>query len=96
MADSPATRASLLVRLRDANDAEAWRDFVRLYGPLVYEFGQRKGLQDADAANLMQEVLHAVRLPLGLIQPRQRPVHALHSAVTLSRQHDDGRAPLHL
>jgi RNA polymerase sigma factor (sigma-70 family) len=62
MAESPATRPSLLVRLRDAHDAEAWRDFVRLYGPLVYEFGQRKGLQDADAADLTQEVLHAVNL----------------------------------
>ena len=30
----PATRASLLVRLRDPCDETAWREFVTLYGPL--------------------------------------------------------------
>ena len=47
----PTTRPSLLVRIRDARDAEAWREFVRLYSPLVYRFARRKGLQDADAAD---------------------------------------------
>ena len=35
MGDSPATRASLLVRIRDARDALAWSQFVELYAPLV-------------------------------------------------------------
>jgi RNA polymerase sigma factor (sigma-70 family) len=60
MADLPATRASLLVRLGDHQDHEAWREFVRLYAPMVYRFGRRKGMQDADAADLTQEVLRSV------------------------------------
>jgi RNA polymerase sigma-70 factor (ECF subfamily) len=50
----------LLVRLRDAEDRGAWAQFVDLYAPLVYEFGRRRGLQDADAADLCQDVLAAV------------------------------------
>ena len=60
MNDSPATRASLLVRLRDGNDAQAWQEFVRLYAPVIYGFARKRGLQDADAADLMQEVLRSV------------------------------------
>jgi RNA polymerase sigma-70 factor (ECF subfamily) len=56
MADIPPTRLSLLVRLRDAHDAGAWQEFVELYGPLVYRFARQRGLQDADAADLMQTV----------------------------------------
>jgi RNA polymerase sigma-70 factor (ECF subfamily) len=58
--DSPATRASLLLRLRDGGDAEAWRQFLRLYAPVVYGFARKRGLQDADAADLMQDVLRSV------------------------------------
>jgi RNA polymerase sigma-70 factor (ECF subfamily) len=60
MADVPPTRASLLVRLRDPRNAEAWGQFVRLYAPLVYQLARRKGLQDADAADVTQDVLRDV------------------------------------
>ncbi len=60
MNSSPHTRPSLLVRLRDAADHKAWRQLVELYAPLVYRFLRRRGLQDADAADLTQEVLRAV------------------------------------
>src|SRR6266404_1726539 len=56
----PNTRASLLVRLRDAGDAEAWRQFVQIYAPVVYGYARRRQLQDADAADLTQEVLRSV------------------------------------
>jgi RNA polymerase sigma-70 factor (ECF subfamily) len=60
MPEEPITWPSLLLRLRDARDADAWQQFVRLYAPLVYGFARRRGLQDADAADLTQEVLRAV------------------------------------
>src|SRR5271169_7220959 len=60
MQESPATRASLLVRLREGSDAGAWQEFVRLYAPVIYGFARKRGLQDADAADLMQEVLRSV------------------------------------
>lgn len=60
MSDAPQTRPSLLVRIRDAQDGRAWAEFVEIYAPLVYAFVRRGGLQDADAADLTQEVLCAV------------------------------------
>lgn len=65
MGDSPATRPSLLVRIRDARDSRAWAQFVELYAPLVYGFARKHGLQDADAADLTQEVLRAVAAAVG-------------------------------
>ena len=60
MAEPPLTRVTLLTRLKDGADADAWREFVHLYGPVVYGFARKRGLQDADAADLMQEVLRSV------------------------------------
>jgi RNA polymerase sigma factor (sigma-70 family) len=60
MGTTPATRASLIARLADAEDAEAWRQFVEIYLPLLYRLARRKGLQHADAEELGQEVLLAV------------------------------------
>ncbi len=54
---APLTRPSLLLRLRDTNDMEAWREFVRLYTPLVFGHCTRHGLQEADAADVAQEVM---------------------------------------
>ena len=58
----PLTQPSLLVRLKDAHDREAWERFVDLYAPLVYAFVRKRGLQDADAADLTQDVLRQVSL----------------------------------
>jgi RNA polymerase sigma-70 factor (ECF subfamily) len=60
MRDPPQTRPSLLVRLRDSQDRDAWRQFVDIYVPLIYGFARRGGLQDADAADVTQEALCAV------------------------------------
>src|SRR5262245_51668658 len=65
MAETLPTRPSLLVRLRDPGDQEAWRTFLDLYGPLIYSFGRKHGLQDADAADLTQAVLAAVHGSIG-------------------------------
>jgi RNA polymerase sigma-70 factor (ECF subfamily) len=65
MAEIPPTRASLLFRLRDPQDGEAWREFVELYAPLVYGYVRKQGLQDADAADLCQDVLGAVAGAVG-------------------------------
>jgi RNA polymerase sigma-70 factor (ECF subfamily) len=57
---SPTTRASLLLRLRDSQDHEAWLEFVSLYEPVAYRLLRRRGLQDADAREVMQELFIAV------------------------------------
>jgi RNA polymerase sigma factor (sigma-70 family) len=68
MADIPPTRASLLLRLRDPRDEAAWAQFVDLYAPLVYGHARTHGLQDADAADLCQEVLSAVAGSVGRLE----------------------------
>jgi RNA polymerase sigma factor (sigma-70 family) len=60
MDDTPNTRPSLLVRIRDPQDEQAWREFLDIYEPLVYRLARRKGFQDADARELSQEVFLAV------------------------------------
>lgn len=50
------TSASLLERLRQPADQEAWAHFVRLYTPLLYYWARRAGLQQQDAADLVQDV----------------------------------------
>jgi RNA polymerase sigma-70 factor (ECF subfamily) len=60
MGDSPATRGSLLLRIRDPQDRIAWGEFVRVYAPLLHAYGLHRGLQDADAADLAQDVLRCV------------------------------------
>jgi RNA polymerase sigma factor (sigma-70 family) len=60
MPSLPETRASLILRLPDAADALAWDEFTAVYAPLVYRLARRRGLQPADADDLVQEVLTAV------------------------------------
>src|SRR5262249_55873841 len=75
MADALRTRASLLARLGDPADRAAWQQFVELYGSLVYGFARRRGLQDADAADLTQEVFLTLAQDAGRwhYDPQQGP-----------------------
>jgi RNA polymerase sigma-70 factor, ECF subfamily len=50
------TSPSLLVRLRQPGEQLAWGRFVQLYTPLLFHWAHRWGLQDQDAADLVQEV----------------------------------------
>lgn len=51
------TRGTLLSRVRDISDAEAWREFVGDYGPLILRWCEKHGLQPADSADVVQDVL---------------------------------------
>jgi RNA polymerase sigma factor (sigma-70 family) len=60
MDETPTTRPSLLVRLRDLQDQRSWDEFYTIYQPLVFRMARSQGFQDADAAELTQEVFVAV------------------------------------
>lgn len=60
MNEPPITRPSLLVRIKDPQDERAWGEFLEIYGPLVHRLARLKGFQDADAADLSQDVFRAV------------------------------------
>jgi RNA polymerase sigma-70 factor (ECF subfamily) len=47
---------SLLDRLRRSAEQKAWTEFVDLYTPLLFHWARRLGLQESDAADLVQEV----------------------------------------
>lgn len=56
-AEADATRPSLLLRIRDPQDADSWSNFVDLYSPLLQRYARKRGLQEADAADVTQDVL---------------------------------------
>ena len=59
-ASGSPTRPSLLRRICEPGDGQSWQAFVEVYGPLIYRHARRRGLQDADAAEITQEVLFQV------------------------------------
>lgn len=66
MIDDPLrTRLSLLARLENPEDQAARAQFVELCGGLIYGFARDRGLQDADAADLTQEVFLAIARTAG-------------------------------
>jgi RNA polymerase sigma-70 factor (ECF subfamily) len=58
------TSTTLLYNIQ-VMDPEGWRRFVHVYGPLVYRWCRSSGLQEADAADVGQEVFQAVARAIG-------------------------------
>ncbi|MEM9187503.1 MAG: sigma factor [Planctomycetota bacterium] len=54
------TRLSLIARIADSDDSESWAEFVHLYGPFVYSPARGRGLQDADACDVVQVVMREI------------------------------------
>jgi RNA polymerase sigma-70 factor (ECF subfamily) len=50
------TSPTLLRRLRNAHDREAWERFVELYTPVLYRWARRSGLADPDACDVLQDI----------------------------------------
>ena len=53
----PETRPSILLRVSNAADEEAWMVFESIYRPVIVRTAQIKGLQQADAEDVAQLVL---------------------------------------
>jgi RNA polymerase sigma-70 factor (ECF subfamily) len=68
----PETRPSLILRVRDPNDADAWNQFATLYRPVILRLARRKGIQAADAEDLAQQVLLSVAGAIERWQPDQQ------------------------
>jgi RNA polymerase sigma-70 factor (ECF subfamily) len=73
VSDYPETRASLILRLKNDADQAAWGEFVEIYWPIVYRLARRKGLQDADAEDLAQQVLASVAAAVHRWDPDRAP-----------------------
>ena len=82
MYEWPETRCSLIVRLRDPAATGSWHEFVSLYEPLVYGIARRKGLQDADARDLCQEVFSTLARSVDRWDPARGSFRAWLSQIT--------------
>jgi RNA polymerase sigma-70 factor, ECF subfamily len=73
MSQSPVTRPSLLLRLKNVGDVQAWAEFDRMYRPLLVRVALKRGLQLADADEVAQDVVLAVLDAIATYVPSQRP-----------------------
>jgi RNA polymerase sigma-70 factor (ECF subfamily) len=73
MRQLPDTRASLIFRLQDAGEDTAWEDFCGVYEGAVHGYARKKGLGEADARDLTQDVLTAVFESVGRWQSDGQP-----------------------
>ena len=78
MTDFPETRESLLVQVRSPANREAWDEFALIYRPVIYRLARRRGLQDADAQDLAQQVLMAVASAIGSFEKSSESVRLSH------------------
>ena len=65
MAEFPETRDSLIVQVKDPSNRTAWEEFAETYRPIVYRIARTRGMQEADAQDLAQQVLMAVASAIG-------------------------------
>lgn len=54
---APSTRQTLLLRIRENGDEPSWTEFVEIYTPVLYNFCLARGLQPADASDVVQDVM---------------------------------------
>lgn len=67
----PDTRSSLLLRVKNkASDEQAWQEFAELYRPVIIRMAKAKGMQEADAQDLAQQVLVSVHQAILRWEPR--------------------------
>ncbi len=71
---APQTSRTLLHRLRETGDEQAWSRFVEIYTPLLHRHAMSRGLQAPDASDVVQETMR--RLFLALPRYDYRPERA--------------------
>lgn len=60
MNEFPDTSTSLIARIKDPSNCAAWSEFEKIYRPVIFRIARAKGLQYADAFDLVQQVLQSV------------------------------------
>ncbi len=70
--EEPSSISSSLLERLKAYSPESWRRFVRLFGPVVYHWCRKRGLQRADASDVGQNVFREVAGRIGDFH-RDRP-----------------------
>lgn len=60
MPDLPETNLSLIGRIKNPADNQAWIEFLGIYQPVVYRMARKRGMQPTDAQDVMQQVFLSV------------------------------------
>lgn len=83
------TSESLLMRLKESQNQQAWSRFVEIYTPLLYFWARKVGLQSQDASDLVQDVLTLVfrKLP-GFDYDRQKSFRGWLRMITLNKHRE--------
>lgn len=69
----PDTRYSLIARLAEPADAGAWSELSEIYEQAVFRYCRGRGLQEADALDVVQQVLLTVHQKIADWRPSGRP-----------------------
>ena len=67
---SNGSTASSLIRRIQSRDPDPWRNLTDLYGPLVYHWCRRGGLDECDAADVFQDVFVTIYRTIDRFDPR--------------------------
>jgi RNA polymerase sigma-70 factor (ECF subfamily) len=78
MPEFPETSHSLIARVKDLGDGLSWIEFLGIYQPVVFRMARRRGLQDADAQDVMQQVFLSISRSIEgwIAAPDQPPFRA--------------------
>jgi RNA polymerase sigma-70 factor (ECF subfamily) len=69
MNDWPETNPSLILRIKDPQNAVAWNELMAIYRPVIYRLARRKGLLHEDAEDLVQGVFLSVAKAIDRWEP---------------------------
>jgi len=56
----PETSESLIAQVKDLGDGASWTEFVGIYQPVILRMARRRGLQQADGLDVVQQVFVSV------------------------------------
>lgn len=102
MNSSPETRFSLIGRLSNPENVEAWNEFAQIYQPMIFRIARRRGLQHADASEVTQEVLTRVANAVESWDPDRNKgtfrgwIYRITRNVTIDYLRKAGRQPINL
>jgi RNA polymerase sigma factor (sigma-70 family) len=68
----PSTHITLLKRVRVPTDTEAWQEFVKIYGPLIYNYCRKFRLSDCDSEDVCQDVFRQISTSLHSFEYNQK------------------------
>lgn len=60
VSEFPETSHSLIARVKDLEDGASWTEFLGIYQPILLRMARKRGLQDADAHDVVQQVFLSI------------------------------------